>query len=169
MKIEFVKTSYKVYERVKIDGEYVQPTIQCYLTCQSHFDNKMSDYVFNGVYGSDVYDRICGRLGQAGYSVDFINAVLCEKQFNVVSSTTLHSGDEYDENLGRHIAETKARIEVFKIMSIISTELEKYFREASNAIEEMNKKSTYLFEREKKHLQDVFSRVVSNKDDEAGE
>ena len=159
MKIEFVKNSYTVYESVKVDGVYQRPRIECTLTCKCHLDINTSDFIINGIYGSGVLSVIEDRLTQSGYDYNFITDVICGHEFNVTAETQVHPGDQYDENIGRHVAETKARIKVFKIMTIVTGELEKYYRQANEAIAKLNSKSTYLYDREKNHLNDIFTRV----------
>lgn len=159
MKTEFVKTSYTVYESVKVDGVYQSPRIECTLTCKCHLDINTSDFIINGIYGAGVLQVIESRLKQSGYDYDFITNVICGHEFTVTAHTQVHPGDQYDENIGRHVAETKARIKVFKIMTIVMGELEKYYRQANNAISELSSKSTYLYDREKHHLDDIFSKV----------
>lgn len=160
MKVEFVKSSYTVYEAVKVDNEYMRPRVECTLTCKCHTD--VNDFVINGIYGSDVLQNIEDRLGQAGYSRDFIARVIIGREFKVCADTVLHEGDEYNETLGRHIAETKARIKVFKILTIFSEELEKYFRAANEEMQNFNNKSHYLFNREKDHLFAIGGIPVDN-------
>lgn len=159
MKVEFVKSSYTVYESVKVNGVYQRPRIECTLTCKCHLDINTSDFIINGIYGSGVLQTIESRLTQSGYDYNFITNVICGKEFKVTAHTQVHPGDQYDENIGRHVAETKARIKVFKIMTIVTGELEKYYRQANNAISELSSKSTYLYDREKNHLNDIFARV----------
>ena len=160
MKVEFVKSSYTVYEVVKVDNEYTRPRIECTLTCRCH--TNVNDFVINGIYGSSVLQNIEERLGQIGYSADFITRVIIGKEFNVCADTVLHEGDDYNETLGRHIVETKARIKVFKILTIFSEELEKYFRKANEEMQNFNNKSHYLFDREKNHLFAIGGISVDN-------
>ena len=159
MKVEFVKSSYTVYEQVKVDGMYQRPRIECTLTCRCHLDINTSDFIINGIYGSGVLRAIEDRLVQGGYEYDFITNVVCGKEFTVTAETQVKPEDIYDESIGRHIVETKARTKVFKIMTIVTSELEKYYRQANEAIAKLNAKSTYLYNREKNHLNDIFATV----------
>lgn len=159
MKVEFVKSSYTVYEQVKVDGVYQRPRIECTLTCKCHLDVNTSDFIINGIYGSDVLNNIETRLTQGGYDYDFVTNVICGKEFKVNAETQVNPEDVYDETIGRHIAETKARSKVYKIMSIIMSELEKYYRQANDSIIKMSSKSNYLYNREKNHLNDIFAKV----------
>lgn len=159
MKVEFVKSSYTVYEQVKVDGVYQRPRIECTLTCKCHLDINTSDFIINGIYGSGVLNNIETRLTQGGYDYDFVTNVICGKEFKVTAETQVNPRDVYDESIGRHIAETKARSKVFKIMSIIMSELEKYYRQANAEIAKMSNKSSYLYNREKNHLNDIFAKV----------
>lgn len=159
MKVEFVKSSYTVYEQVKVDGVYQRPRIECTLTCKCHLDINTSDFIINGIYGSGVLNNIETRLTQGGYDYDFVTNVICGREFKVTADTQVKPEDVYDENIGRHIAETKARSKVFKIMSIIMSELEKYYRQANAEIAKMSNKSSYLYTREKNHLNDIFAKV----------
>ena len=159
MKVEFVKSSYTVYEQVKVDGVYQRPRIECTLTCKCHLDINTSDFIINGIYGSGVLNNIETRLTQGGYDYDFVTNVICGREFKVTADTQVKPEDVYDENIGRHIAETKARSKVYKIMTIIMSELEKYYRQANDSISKMSSKSNYLYTREKNHLNDIFAKV----------
>lgn len=162
MKVEFVKSSYTVYEQVKVDGVVQRPRIECTLTCKCHLDINTSDFIINGIYGSGVLQAIESRLTQGGYNYDFVTNVICGHEFKVTAETQVNPNDQYDEAIGRHIAETKARSKVFKIMTIITGELEKYYRQANESIAKMNSKSNYLYNREKNHLNDIFANIISN-------
>ena len=159
MKVEFVKSSYTVYEQVKVDGVYQRPRIECTLTCKCHLDINTSDFIINGIYGSGVLNNIETRLMQGGYDYNFVTNVICGHEFKVTANTQVNPEDIYDETIGRHIAETKARSKVYKIMTIIMSELEKYYRQANESIAKMSSKSNYLYNREKNHLNDIFANV----------
>ncbi|WP_296864533.1 hypothetical protein [uncultured Methanobrevibacter sp.] len=163
MKIEIVKSSFIINERIKVDDTYLNPSVECNLTCRCHSDNT-ARFIINGIQDPKVMQSIKDRLMQAGYDYDFIINVIYGHYFNVTAKTQLRPEDEYDETIGRHIAETKARTKAFKIVNIITEELAKYYSQANEDMSKMNAKFNYLHEREKNHLNDVFATVVTKGD-----
>lgn len=164
IKIEFMRTSFIVRENVKINNVMQQPEVECVLDCRFHFHGDNQGYAINCLYGSDVFNRIKDRLTQAGYNFDFITDFFSGRTFKVSAKTTVHPEDSYDEAIGKRIAETKARIKVFKMLKMISDEFSKYVTNCAAEVAKLKDKNDFLVNREMNHLNDVLNSVQQNPD-----
>lgn len=102
----------------------------------------------------------------AGYPVnkDFINLLMREfkkhglkikrikGQFVVTGTALCHENDNFDLVKGKHIAQTRMRLECYKIMKVIHKAMDLYIYRLSVKNEFAKDKTDFLIEREINHL-----------------
>lgn len=159
MKTQILDTLYSIKKNATIDGIAQQPKVECTLICKAHYDRKeYENIILPSFQNEQVRNNIVARL--RGHR-NVINDVVYGRTFRITAETELRPGDVFDENIGRHIAETKARTKLFKINAVFTEEMTKHFVNIYEHIVNLNSRNQYLLDRERAHLvNDILPNIV---------
>lgn len=81
------------------------------------------------------------------------------RPFFISEQATCSDMDFFREDLGKHIAETKLRIKLYKIMDKINCSVLKYINQLDSKRSDAVIKTNFLLDRERKHLKELINET----------
>lgn len=99
--------------------------------------------------------RKTGIITQKAY---YINEIY----FTVIGQAFCDPSDKFDETVGKRIAETRARMEVYRIMKEINSFIAEYITDLSAKLEEAKEKTNFLWFREVDHERNLVRQTDNN-------
>ena len=99
--------------------------------------------------------RKTGIIKQKAYYMD-------EIYFTVIGQAFCDPSDKFDEAVGKRIAETRARMEVYRIMKEINSYIAEYITDLSAKLEEAKEKTNFLWFREVDHERNLVRQTDNN-------
>lgn len=85
-----------------------------------------------------------------------------EIYFTVTGQAFCDPSDKFNESTGKKIAETRARIEVYKIMKEINSYIAEYIKELNIKLEKAEEKTKFLLSREIDHERNLVRETINN-------
>ena len=99
--------------------------------------------------------RKTGTITKKAYYMD-------EIYFTVTGQAFCDPSDKFDETVGKRIAETRARMEVYKIMREINSYISEYVKDLACKLEKAKEKTDFLWFREVDHERKLVRQTNNN-------
>lgn len=135
-------------------------TIACILRVRASGFDSLSSSGFH--FLNDLEEYIVKKLKKYGYycNGDYISACT----FTFVGKAYCEPSDKFNVEVGKHIAETRARLQVYEMMELINKIIKQYIKELQHHITLMEERTHFLKFREIDHERTLVRNTVTNED-----
>lgn len=110
-------------------------------------------------FGDDCEQYVARRLFKSG-TIKHKRYAICGEEFVLIGQAFCDPTDKFDESIGKKIAETRARMQVYKLMGEINKYVEDYSNNIKNMLDKAKEKTNFLYFREVDHCRKLVRETL---------